>query len=168
MEFVLLKLLVLDVDGTLTDGSITYGAGSLELKTFSVKDGLILKVLPEVGIHVVILTGRECEAVQRRGAELGIEVVQGIADKAAKLRDILAQRGIPCSEVAYIGDDLNDYAAMQLCGFKACPADAAAEICGLCDYVSPYNGGHGAIRDICEYIVKQSGKWGDVLRLFGG
>jgi 3-deoxy-D-manno-octulosonate 8-phosphate phosphatase (KDO 8-P phosphatase) len=163
-----IKILVMDVDGTLTDGRINTGSNGELFKSFNVKDGFAIKeLMPKAGIVPVIITDRNSEIVSTRVRELGVtEFHQGVAAKAALLREIAAKFACELSNVAYIGDDLNDYAAMQLCGFKACPADAAAEIRGLCDYVSPFGGGHGAVRDICEYIVKQSGKWGEVLRLF--
>jgi 3-deoxy-D-manno-octulosonate 8-phosphate phosphatase (KDO 8-P phosphatase) len=163
----MIELIVFDVDGTLTDGSILLDENGSEIKRFSAKDGLLVRVLPDIGIKTMILTGRISGAVQNRAEDLHISAVfQGVNNKVSTLTGYLAEEGIDFAECAYIGDDLNDYAAMQLCGFKACPADAAAEIRGLCDYVSPFGGGHGAVRDICEYIVKQSGKWGDVLHLF--
>jgi 3-deoxy-D-manno-octulosonate 8-phosphate phosphatase (KDO 8-P phosphatase) len=116
----------------------------------------------------MILTGRISGAVQNRAEDLHISAVfQGVNNKAGTLTGYLAEEGIDFAEVAYIGDDLNDYAAMHLCGFKACPADAAAEIRGLCDYVSPVGGGYGAVRDICEHILHIEGKYTEVLNFFG-
>ena len=161
------KLLILDVDGTLTDGAIYYGSNSTEIKGFNVKDGLILKVLPRLGIAVMLLTGRESEAVNRRASELGATVKQNIDDKLSVVREVTIERGVEPMHCAYIGDDLNDYGAMRPCGFKACPADAADEIREICDYVSPYGGGHGAVRDICEYMLRQVGKYDEFLSLFG-
>ena len=158
------KLLILDVDGTLTDGSITYG-DVVELKTFNAKDGLILKALPKLGIEVIFLTGRKSEAVARRAAELGAEAVQCVDDKLTVLKSILTGRGIAPEQCAYIGDDLNDYAAMSICGFKACPNDAVAEIRGICDYVSQKKGGHGAVREICEVMLKRDNVYQRLLRL---
>ena len=161
-----ISLIIIDVDGTLTNGSILYGDNNTEIKSFSAKDGLILKVLPKLNIEVIFLTGRNSEAVTRRAAELGAEAVQGIDDKLTALKSILAERGVTPEQCAYIGDDLNDYAAMKLCDFKACPADAAVKIREICDYVSPYNGGHGAVRDICEVIIKRDNKHQKFLEIF--
>jgi 3-deoxy-D-manno-octulosonate 8-phosphate phosphatase (KDO 8-P phosphatase) len=158
-----IKVIVLDVDGTLTDSTVYYGDNNLELKAFSTKDGAALKPLQGLGIDVIFLTGRECEAVMRRAADLGATAVQNISDKAAKLRDLLAERGITPEQAVYIGDDLNDYAAMSLCGYKACPFDSAAEIKTIANYVSPLHGGHGAVRDIVEKLLKDSGRWGELL-----
>ena len=161
-----IQLLILDVDGTLTDSSIFYGDNSIEIKAFSTKDGLILKELHRLCIAVILLTGRESEAVRRRASDLGVMAIQGVSNKMTVLRGLLAERGIEPEQCAYIGDDLNDYAAMLICGFKACPADAAAEIREVCDYVSPYSGGHGAARDVCEYILRRDGKYDAFLGLF--
>jgi len=155
-----IKLIVIDVDGTLTNGGITYDSTGVEYKTFSVKDGYILKTLPTLGINIVFLTGRSSEIVEKRGKELDVQcILQGVNDKKAELTSYLKQHGIDAENVAYIGDDLNDFAAMKMCCFKACPADAVAEIRNLCDYVSPHNGGQGAVRDICEHILKRCDKW---------
>ena len=153
-----IRLLVLDVDGTLTDGTIVYGSQGIELKAFNVKDGAVIKVLPGLGIDVVFLTGRTSDAVARRARELGAVAVQGIDDKLPALEKILEERGIGFGECAYVGDDLNDYGAMVKCGFKACPADAVQEIREICDYVSFQIGGHGAVRDICENLLQALGK----------
>jgi len=167
METAIIKLLVCDVDGTLTDGAIVYGNNDTENKTFSVKDGLILKALFRFGIELVFLTGRKSEAVNRRAADLDAVAIQGVDDKATALKILFSERNIESGQCAYIGDDLNDYTAMKLCGFKACPADAVTEIRELCDYVSPYNAGHGAVRDICEYMLRREGKYDDFLAFYG-
>jgi YrbI family 3-deoxy-D-manno-octulosonate 8-phosphate phosphatase len=161
-----LKLVVLDVDGTLTDGSITYGNSVMDLKSFNVRDGLLIDVLPKIGIQVLFCTGRKSEAVSKRAAELGCELLDGIKDKSSVLSVYLSDRKLLPEDVAYIGDDVNDYAAMQLCGFRGCPSDASQEVKDICDYVSPLSGGHGAVRDIIEYLLKYQKVWGKVLELF--
>lgn len=163
----MISLLVCDVDGTLTNGTVVCGDDETETKAFSVRDGLMLKVLPTFGITVIFLTGRNSNIVKKRGRELGVsDILQGIDDKEAVLRSYIAQHEINIKNVAYVGDDLNDYAAMTLCGFKACPADAAAEIREICDYVSPLYGGYGAVRDICEHILKKNGMHDEFLKIF--
>ena len=167
--------IVFDVDGTLTDGTI-HVSGSMkfgneesiyESKHFSARDGLLIRVLTDIGINTMFLTGRRSIAVDERARDLKItEVMQGVKDKRETLMRFLEERNIPSETVAYIGDDLNDYTAMALCGYKACPADAVIEICEFCDYVSPYNGGHGAVRDICEHILRRDGKYDAFLNLF--
>jgi 3-deoxy-D-manno-octulosonate 8-phosphate phosphatase (KDO 8-P phosphatase) len=162
-----ITLIVLDVDGTLTDGSITYDNEGIETKAFSVKDGFIIKCLPKLDISVIFLTGRVSKIVENRGNELDVrDILQGIEDKKTSLLTYATQHNIELINIAYIGDDLNDFAAMNLCGFKACPADAVVEIRAICDYISPYSGGYGAVRDICEYILKQNEMYGKYLDLF--
>jgi 3-deoxy-D-manno-octulosonate 8-phosphate phosphatase (KDO 8-P phosphatase) len=159
---------VLDVDGTLTDGGISISNAGDEVKTFQAKDGLIIRVLPELKIKTVILTGRNSRLTQIRADELCItHVIQSVMDKAATLSQFLSVHNLIPIQTAYIGDDLNDYAAMNLCGFKACPSDAVDEIKGIADYVSRLSGGHGAVRDICEVLLKQYGRYKEFLKLFG-
>ena len=167
MIVIKIDMIILDVDGTLTDCTIFYSDNNIETKAFSAKDGAILGPLNHLGIEIVFLTGRKSEAVARRARDLNAEAIQGVAVKAPVLGELLAKRNVNPKHCAYIGDDLNDYAAMKMCGFKACPSDAAEEIRDLCDYVSPYRGGHGAVRDICEHILKQTGKYDDFLNHYG-
>ena len=162
-----IKLLVLDVDGTLTDAKVIYGSGNAEIKEFNTRDGLIIGKLPGLGIKVVILTARECEPVARRAAELKCEVIQGAKNKAPVLQDIAEKNGVTLSEIAYFGDDINDYEAMSLCGFKACPANAVSFIKEICDYVSAVDGGYGAVRDCAEEMLKRQGIYLDWLLMFG-
>ena len=134
----MIRLLVLDVDGTMTDGGVYYDATGNELKKFAIKDGAGLVLARTAGIRVMICTGRECEAVRRRAADLKItDVYQNVGKKAAFLRDFMAENGYARDDVAYCGDDLNDLAAMALCGFVACPADAAPEVRVRADYICP-------------------------------
>jgi len=162
-----IKLIIMDVDGTLTDGSIYYDSNGIEIKAFTTRDGAILKPMNNLGIKVVFLTGRSSEAVTKRADDLEAIAIQGIDNKLLMLQELLANHKINNIEVAYIGDDLNDYTAMKICGFKACPSDAVAEIKAICDYVSPFPGGHGAVRDVCECILKKLGKYADFLAHYG-
>lgn len=161
-----IKLLICDVDGVLTDGSVYLDATTLDIKAFYARDGQLLKYLPELGISVLFLTGRKSAVAHRRAYELNTQIIDNVEKKRLELSKYLAKRNIAPEVVAYIGDDLNDYSAMKLCGFRACPADAVPEIKSICDYVSNYSGGRGAVRDICEYILKQSNKWAQLLRIF--
>ena len=152
------KLLVLDVDGTLTDGGLYLDSTGNETKKFSVKDGAGLVIARTAGIKVMILTGRESEPVRRRAAELHLDYcVQNCKNKAAYLTDFLAQQGLNGQEVAYVGDDWNDMAAMTLCRFVACPADAAPEVKAIAHYVCPQKGGGGAVRGAVEKLLKDAG-----------
>lgn len=155
-----IKLVVLDVDGTLTDGGIYYDANGNEIKRFDVKDGLGIKVAMAAGLKFAILTGRQSPIVKRRAEELGIQfLLEGIQKKAPALIELSENTGISVDEMAYIGDDWNDLSAMMMTAFKACPADAAEEIKCICDYVAEKEGGHGAVRDCLEFILKAYGMW---------
>ena len=161
----MIRLLVLDVDGTLTDGGIYYDSTGNELKKFGVKDGAGLVLARTAGIRVMICTGRECEAVRRRAADLKItDIYQNVPHKADFLREFFAQNGYAREEIAYCGDDLNDLAAMALCGFVACPADAAPEVKARADYQCPQCGGEGAVRGAVEHILRTDGRWHDAVK----
>ena len=152
-----IKLLVMDVDGTLTDGKIYMGASGESFKAFDVKDGYgICELLPQNGIKAAILTGRESSIVLQRAKELGISyVMQNVKDKKAAIAEIAEEIKCDYSQIAYIGDDIIDIAAMQLCGVRGCPADAVEEVQAICDYISVKNGGDGAVRDFIEWLVKE-------------
>ena len=154
-----IKMLVMDVDGTLTDGCIYMGPTGEAMKAFNCQDGYgIAQILPKLGITPVIITGRSSKIVANRAAELKItHLYQGISDKLPKLQEIAQQLGIAREEIAYIGDDLNDLECMQYCGFSACPADAVPEIQRVVQYVCKRNGGRGAVREFVELLEKQYG-----------
>ena len=161
----MIRLLVLDVDGTMTDGGVYYDANGNELKKFAIKDGAGIVLAHAAGMQVMICTGRECEAVRRRAAELKVEYLyQDVHNKAAFLRDFMAKQGYGTEEVAYCGDDLNDLAAMALCGFVACPADATPAVARRADYRCPRRGGEGAVRDAVEEILRRDGRLADAAR----
>ena len=151
-----MKLLVMDVDGTLTDGKIYIGSKGEEFKSFNVKDGYAInEMLHKNGIKTAIITGRESEIVNIRARELSIDCVyQNVSDKVETLKQIVELYGISIEEVAYIGDDLNYFEAMKKCGITGCPADAVDEIKNISDYTSKFNGGDGAIRDFVDWILK--------------
>lgn len=160
MDYRPMRLLVLDVDGTLTDGAIYMGPDGEVCKRFSAKDGLGLKLLQSAGVEIAILTGRRSRIVENRAAELGIaRVVQGISEKPAALRQLAAEMGVSLTETGYMGDDLNDLSAMCLCGVRACPADAVPEVREACQFVSDFPGGQGAVRQFCEAWLKSAGLW---------
>ena len=161
----MIRLLVLDVDGTMTDGGVYYDATGNETKKFAIKDGAGLVLARTACIRVIICTGRECEAVRRRAADLKItDVYQNVGKKAAFLRGFMTENHYAREEVAYCGDDLNDLAAMALCGFVACPADAAAEVKARADYICPQRGGEGAVRGAVEKILRGDGRWKDAVQ----
>lgn len=155
-----IKLLVIDVDGTMTDAGIYYDEHGNELKKFCTKDAAGFFAAHAVGIKIMVLTGRECVATTRRMTELHVDYLfQNIKDKARFLREFMKKNRIEKSETGYIGDDLNDLLPMKLTGFIGCPADSCPEIIGLADYVSPVKGGFGAVRDIVEHMLRESGEW---------
>lgn len=149
-----IRALVMDVDGTLTDGGIYIGNEGEAVKRFHVKDGYgIREILPKLGITPVIITGRESPILTLRCKELGIEnVIQGSRDKVKTLLETLDNLGISAEETAYMGDDLNDYEAMKMAGVRGCPQDAAAEVKKISEYVAQTNGGYGAVREFIEWI----------------
>ncbi|MCI8333343.1 MAG: HAD hydrolase family protein [Lachnospiraceae bacterium] len=151
-----IKLLVMDVDGTLTDGKIYIGAEGEVLKCFNIKDGCGIKnILPYNEIIPVIITGRVSKSLEVRAKELGIkELYQGIEDKVGKLQEILQDYKCTFENVAYIGDDINDLECMRECAYTGCPIDAVEEIRQLCQFVSTKKGGEGAVRDFIEWLIK--------------
>ena len=150
-----LKLLALDVDGVLTDGKLFYSENGQELKAFDVKDGLGLKQLIDTGIDIAIITSRNSIAVEKRAEELGIrQVRQGVKNKLDALIDVCRELNIEINECAYMGDDLPDFEVMTGAGISLTVADAATEIIDLADWVSSRPGGHGAVREICEIILR--------------
>jgi len=158
-----IKLLLLDVDGVMTDGRIIYLNDGGEAKAFDVKDGHGLKLIQRAGIQVGIITGRQSDIVARRAAELGIELVyQGAKDKMQPFMEILEKLGLEPSEVAYVGDDLVDLPVMRRVGFSATVADASDDIKPYVDLVTSRPGGRGAVREVCDFLLKQSSLWTSV------
>ena len=156
------RLLVLDVDGVLTDGSLTYSSEGQDQKTFSVRDGLGLKLLLEAGVQVGVISGRTSEAVAARCADLGSRSelgVLGSKDKVADLDRLEEMLDLVDLEVAAMGDDLPDLPLLERAVFTACPADAAPEVMAACDLVCGTSGGRGAVREFAELILKVQGKW---------
>lgn len=160
----MIKLLFMDIDGTLTDGKIYMSPLGELFKAFDIKDGCgIHDLLPQMGIIPVVITGRESKIAEYRCRELGIEYLyQNCRDKAEKLRETAEMLGAAPDEkgkypeAAYIGDDINDLPCMQICGFVGCPADAADEVKSTANFVACSAGGHGAVREFIEFI-KQKG-----------
>ena len=162
-----IKLLALDVDGVLTDGRIYYGNEGEELKSFSIKDGLGIKLLQKDGIEVVLITGRSSEIVTRRARELGIkEVIQGREDKITALREVCSARQLQPEQCAYMGDDLPDLGAVRAAGIGMAPADAASQLLEAADWVSDSRGGAGAVRQACEQLLTWRGSLGQRLADF--
>jgi len=153
LNFQNIKLLALDVDGVLTDGSITYTNDGHEIKTFNAKDGQGIVMLTKLGINVAIITARTSTIVQQRATDLGIQYVfQGVTDKLAKLEELKTTLGISYDEIAYMGDDLPDIPILQKVGIKACPCDAVQEVKQICNFKASKNGGKGAVRELTDQI----------------
>ena len=153
-----IKLFVMDVDGTLTDGHIYIGAQGELMKAFDVKDGYaIANLLPAAGIVPVIITGRRSAIVEERARELSItELHQGVGDKLACLKTV-AEKYRTCSrEIAYIGDDLHDLDCIRFSGLSGCPADAVQEVKAAADYVCSHNGGSGAVREFVTWLLARN------------
>ncbi|HPL62343.1 MAG: HAD-IIIA family hydrolase [Syntrophales bacterium] len=163
-RILLIRHVIFDVDGVLTDGRIVYDDDGRELKFFDVKDGHGIKMLMRAGIGVVFLTGRTSRVVEFRARDLGVtDVFQGAKDKTAVFDKILESRGIPAGHVACVGDDITDIPLMRKAGFAFAVADAMPLARRSADYVTRRSGGRGAAREICELILKQQGKWNEVV-----
>jgi 3-deoxy-D-manno-octulosonate 8-phosphate phosphatase (KDO 8-P phosphatase) len=155
-----LRLLIFDVDGVLTDGSlIVHGAGS-ESKPFFIRDGAALVWARRAGLEVGLLSGRSSEATTRRAAELGISIVmQGEPDKVRAYSQIVKGRALEDERVAYMGDDLADLPVLARVGLSAAPADAADEVRSRVNWVSRLGGGRGAVREFVELVLRARGGW---------
>ena len=154
------RLFLVDVDGVLTDGGIFFDGNGVETKRFHVRDGHGIKMMQRAGIEIGIITGRTSEAVRFRAEELGISLVrQGVFDKVAAWREILGEKGISPEESAYVGDDIVDVSLLRQVGFAATVADAEEYVLSEADYVSSRPGGHGAVREIIEFVLKSCGAW---------
>ena len=155
-----IELLVLDVDGVLTDGGIVVDDHGVESKRFHVRDGAAIALWNKLGKRTAILSGRSAKCVDIRAAELGIRpVVQGSASKGEALRSMLADLDVRPEHVAFVGDDLADLPALAVAGFAACPADAAPEVRHAVDFVAAAGGGSGAVRAVVEVILRAQGTW---------
>lgn len=159
-----IRLLILDVDGVLTDGSIILDNEGNELKAFHVRDGHGIKMLEKAGIRVAIITGRHSKVVERRAHELGItEVYQKCHIKSAAYEHLIEKMGINDKEVAYIGDDIVDIPIFRRVGLSVAVADATEETKAEAMLVTKNKGGRGAVREICDLILKSNGKWKELL-----
>ena len=158
-----IRLLLTDVDGVMTDGGIIYDANGVETKVFNVKDGHGIKMLQRHGIEVGIITGRTSQVVDLRAKELGIEILyQGALKKLESYLDIKQKTGLLDSQIAYIGDDIIDVPVMRRVIFAAAPAEALIEAKNAAHYVTSHAGGRGAVREVCDLILKGRGLWDEV------
>lgn len=158
------RWLVLDVDGVLTDGRILLDGEEGEWKAFDVRDGHRIVMAAGEGIRTVFLTGRTSRVVARRAAELGVHrVFQGALDKGAVLATFLREEGVRGEEVAYLGDDIVDLPAMRVAGLAAAVGDAVSEVMEAADWVAAAPGGHGAVRELVEFVLAAQGRWRQAL-----
>lgn len=159
-----IELLLLDVDGVMTDGRIIWDANGTEIKFFNVKDGHGIKLVQRAGIQVGIITGRVSPVVDLRAKELGIEILyQGSLRKQESYEEIKQRTGLADHQIAYMGDDVIDVPVMRRVGFSAAPADALPEVLKVADYVTCARGGWGAVRELCDLLLKGRGKWQELV-----
>lgn len=158
-----IKMLMLDVDGVMTDGKIIMDDEGRQLKNFNVRDGHGLKMVQRYGIQVVILTGRKSEVVNHRAKDLDIkEVYQGALNKKEVFLKILQKHNLAASAVAYMGDDIIDIPVLRQVGFSVAVADAVDVVKKNVDYVTKAKGGNGAVREVCEIILQAQDKWQEI------
>jgi 3-deoxy-D-manno-octulosonate 8-phosphate phosphatase (KDO 8-P phosphatase) len=161
------RLLAMDVDGVLTDGRVILVGESEESKQFHILDGLGVQLAMLGGLVVVWISGRKSAIVERRADELGVtHLYQGVANKSTVIAELIARYNVNQSQIAYMGDDLNDLPAFSLAGVKFAPANAVAEIKGLADFVTERNGGEGAVREACDVILKAQERWNDAVTAY--
>lgn len=159
-----IRMLVLDVDGVLTDGSININSNGEDFKKFNVKDGLGIKLLQKAGISIGIITGRTSEIVAQRAQELGITVLyQGQRHKVPAWNDLLQKQQLTADKVAYMGDDLPDYPLLKRAGLAATPYNGIQELEPIIHWRSKYHGGDGAVRELAEFILKAQNLWEPLL-----
>lgn len=170
MDAKTIKLIAFDVDGVLTDGTIYYGPQGDAMKGFSARDGMGISLARAAGIKTAVITGRRSSMVEKRAADLHIDyIMQDVSKKWQTLESICEEMGITVQEAAYMGDDLNDVEVISRIGFGAAPADACQEAQEAAQFVSSCPGGHGALRQWIEQILKRQNQWHTVLsRYFDG
>jgi 3-deoxy-D-manno-octulosonate 8-phosphate phosphatase (KDO 8-P phosphatase) len=159
-----IKFLILDVDGVLTDGGIILDNEGNEFKTFHVRDGHGIKMLIRAGIHVAIITGRHSKVVERRAHELGVtELFQKCYNKRVAYKQIAEKYSLSDNEIAYVGDDIVDIPILKKAGFSVVVADADDEVKAAAMMVTKMRGGRGAVREVCDFLLKAKGLWQDII-----
>jgi 3-deoxy-D-manno-octulosonate 8-phosphate phosphatase (KDO 8-P phosphatase) len=162
-----IRMILLDVDGVLTDGKIYLGNNNEEFRAFFVRDGLAIRMGQSAGLRFGILSGRDSPLVERRARELDIEHVhQGIQDKGAQLNLIATETGLKTEQICFVGDDLIDVPALRLAGLAACPADGCEETRQFAHYICNNKGGHGAVREVVDLVLRASGRWDKAMQRF--
>lgn len=161
------RLMGFDIDGVMTDGHLYFSPRGDEMKAFFVRDGLGLQMLAKGGVKLAIITGRSSDIVAQRAANLGIGLVlQGVKDKKAAMADLLEREGLSFAEAGYMGDDVVDVAVMRACGFSATVPDGHALARRHADYAAAAAAGAGAVREVCEFILRAQGKLDNVLESY--
>ena len=162
-----IKLLVLDVDGVLTDGSIVINSDNTETKKFDSLDGHGIRMWQRAGLEVAIISGRFSPPTQLRADQLEIKhVFQDCYYKLPRLKELVESLGLTAEQVAYVGDDLPDLPAIRYAGFGVAVSNAVAEVKEYADYVTKASGGNGAVREVVEYILKRTGRWDDLMQRY--
>jgi N-acylneuraminate cytidylyltransferase len=154
-----IKLLVLDVDGVFTSGTVAVGDNGELFKTFSLRDGMGIENLRNDGVEVVVMTSENSQIVQARMNKLNLELFMGVKDKYSRLDNLLIQKGLTRGEVAYVGDDVNDLVNLTSVAWGFCPNDAIETVKPYCDIVLNNNGGDKAIREVAEFILKYNNRF---------
>ena len=150
-----IKCVAFDVDGVMTDGSLTFFEDGREVKTFNAKDGHGVVMLNKAGIKTAFITARDNNTVRVRAKILGItKLYEGQKNKIVALENLAKEFGLKYSEIAYMGDDLPDICVLKEVGLSACPKDAVCEVVEICDFISSKDGGRGAVREFCDLILK--------------
>lgn len=159
-QFRHIRAFIFDVDGVLTDGTVQLLPGGEQSRKMHIRDGYALQLAVKMGYRIAIISGGRSESVVSRLNGLGItDVFTNVTNKVEKLEDYALEHDLIWEQVLFMGDDIPDYRAMQLCGIAACPADAAPEIKSISRYISPVTGGHGCVRDVIEKVLKLNGHW---------
>lgn len=159
------KLLLLDVDGVLSDGKLYYSASGDEYKCFNTQDGFGLRLLQEADVHTGVITARKSEIVQRRAEELKMQHIhQGARNKLQAFKEIMQKTGLKPVEIAYMGDDWLDLVLLERVGFASCPANAVTEVKKGVHFVTGNAGGEGAVREVCEIILQAKGVYSTLLQ----
>ncbi|MDG2382657.1 MAG: HAD hydrolase family protein [Pirellulaceae bacterium] len=162
-----IEMILSDVDGVLTDGGVVFDNDGIETKKFHIRDGLGIKLWQRAGYKFGLVTARNSHIVKVRSAELGIEIIrQGFEEKLLTIREILSQQGLEAEQVCFVGDDLTDLPAINSLGLGVAVADAAEEVRSSAHYVTQLSGGHGAVRETIELILKAKHRWGDLIQKY--
>lgn len=164
-----IKLILLDVDGVLTDGTVVMHGDGTESKAFHIRDGAAIVWSMQAGVQIGLLSARSSPATVQRATQLGIRIVaQGVISKPVELDRILAEEGLTDTDVAYMGDDLLDIPVLKRVGLAGAPADAAPEVRDVVDWVSTKGGGRGAVREFIELVLRAQGHWDAIVKDFSG